>query len=113
FVFASPGYAQDPIVMVIHGGAGVINKKTLTVDVEKQYRDALELALKTGHQALEKGSSLDAVEAAIKVMEDSPLFNAGKGAVFNRDGRHELNASIMDGKTKKAGAIAGISRIKN
>lgn len=112
-VFACPVAAQDKIVLVIHGGAGSISKKSVTPELDKQYRDALELALKNGHQALAKGSSLDAVEAAIKVLEDSPLFNAGKGAVMNRDGRHELNSSIMEGKTKKAGAVAGISRIKN
>lgn len=111
--FAVPTFAQDKVVLVIHGGAGSMNRKNMKPDTEKQYRDALELALKTGHQALGKGSSLDAVEAAIKVMEDSPLFNAGKGAVFNRDGRNELNASIMDGKTKKAGAVAAINRLKN
>ena len=113
FLTALPAAAQDPVVLVIHGGAGVIDKKKMTPELEKQYRDALTLALKTGHRVLGKGSSLDGVEAAIKVLEDSPLFNAGKGAVFNRDGRNELNASIMDGKTRKAGAVAGISRIKN
>ena len=110
---ALPCHAQDKVVLIIHGGAGAIPRKQLTPELETQYRQALELALKTGHEALAKGNSLDGVEAAIKVMEDSPLFNAGKGAVFNRDGRNELNASIMDGKTKKAGAVAGISRIKN
>lgn len=105
--------AQDKVVLVIHGGAGVIPKKDMTKDLEEQYRAALALALTTGRDALAKGNSLDGVEAAIKVLEDSPLFNAGKGAVFNRDGRNELNASIMDGKTRKAGAIAGINRIKN
>jgi len=108
-----PAFAQDKVVLVIHGGAGAIDRKKMTPELEKQYRDALALALKSGHQALAKGSSLDGVESAIKVLEDSPLFNAGKGAVFNREGRNELNASIMDGKTKKAGAIAGISRLKN
>lgn len=110
---ALPCVAQDKVVLVIHGGAGVVDKKKMSAELEKQYRDALEQALKTGHQALGKGGSLDGVEAAIKVLEDSPLFNAGKGAVFNREGRQELNASIMDGKTRKGGAIAGISRIKN
>jgi beta-aspartyl-peptidase (threonine type) len=110
---AAPAFAQDKIVLAIHGGAGAIEKSKLTPAIEKQYRDALELALRTGREALEKGSSLDAVEKAIIVLEDSPLFNAGKGAVFNREGRNELNASIMDGKTRKAGAIAGISRLKN
>jgi beta-aspartyl-peptidase (threonine type) len=108
-----PCVAQDKVVLVIHGGAGVIGKKQMSAELEKQFRDGLECALKAGRQALSKGGSLDAVEAAINVMEDSGTFNAGKGAVFNRDGRQELNASIMDGKTRNAGAVAGISRIKN
>lgn len=105
--------AQDKIILVIHGGAGGMSKKGLSVEREKLYHQMLELALKSGRDAMAKGNSLDGVEAAIKVMEDSGIFNAGKGACFNRDGRQELNASIMDGKTKKAGAIAGINRIKN
>jgi beta-aspartyl-peptidase (threonine type) len=114
---AAPALAQDKdkdkVVLVIHGGAGVIDKKKMTPAIEKQYRDGLEAALKAGQQALARGSSLDAVEAAIKTMEGSGTFNAGRGAVFNREGRQELNASIMDGKTRKAGAVAGISRLKH
>jgi beta-aspartyl-peptidase (threonine type) len=110
---STPALAQDKVVLVIHGGAGSMDRTKMKPESEKRYRDTLELALKTGHQALGKGSSLDAVEAAIKVLEDSSYFNAGKGAVFNRDGRNELNSSIMDGKTKRAGAVAGISRLKN
>jgi beta-aspartyl-peptidase (threonine type) len=108
----STASAQDKIVLVIHGGAVGMPKGKMAKETEQQARAAMEQALKAGHQALAKGS-LDGVEVAIKVLEDSPLFNAGKGAVFNREGRQELNASIMDGKTKKAGAIAGINRIKN
>src|SRR6266849_293853 len=108
-----PSFGQDKVVLVIHGGAGGMQKKHMTAAVEKEYRTALELALKNGHQALKKGDSLDGVEAAIRTMEDSGTYNAGKGAVFNRDGRQELNASIMDGKTRNAGAVAGVSRIKN
>src|ERR1043165_4243078 len=111
--WAVPCFAQDKVVLVIHGGAGAISKKSMPPDLEKQYRESLEQALKAGHQALNRGGSLDGVEAAIKVMEDSGIFNAGKAGVFNRDGRQELNASIMDGKTKHSGAVAGISRIKN
>jgi len=103
---------DDPVVLVVHGGAGG-NKKAMGPAVEKQCRDTMERALKAGRDAIDKGESLDGVEAAIKVLEDSGHFNAGKGAVFNRDGRQELNASIMDGKTRKAGAIAGICRVKN
>lgn len=112
---AGPAHAQDKIVLVIHGGAGAVDKKKMTPALEKQYRDGLEQALKAGHKAMidGKGSSLDAVEAAIRSMEGSGTFNAGRGAVFNREGRQELNASIMDGKTKKAGGIAGICRIKH
>jgi beta-aspartyl-peptidase (threonine type) len=112
---AAPAFAQDKVVLVIHDGAGAIDKKKMTPEIEKQYRDGLAAALKAGHKALlkDKGSSLDGVEAAIMSMEASGTFNAGRGAVFNRDGRQELNASIMDGKTKKAGGIAGISRIKH
>jgi beta-aspartyl-peptidase (threonine type) len=108
-----PALAQDKVVLVIHGGAGGLAKKDMTPALEKEYRAALELALKNGHAAMKNGSSLDGVEKAIRTMEDSGTFNAGKGAVFNRDGRQELNASIMDGKTKNAGAVAGISRLKN
>ena len=107
-----PALAQDKVVLVIHGGAGGMQKKDMTPTLEKEYRTAMELALKNGHAALKKGS-LDGVEAAIRTMEDSGTFNAGKGAVFNRDGRQELNSSIMDGKTRNAGAVAAISRLKN
>ncbi len=111
--FAQAASAQDKTVLVIHGGAGAPPRKSLTPLLEAQYHAAMEHALKAGYKSLAKGNSLDAVESAIRVLEDSPLFNAGKGAVFNRDGRQELNASIMDGKTKKAGAVAGICRLKN
>lgn len=102
------------VVLAIHGGAGVIAKDKMTPDREKAYRADLEKALKAGHEALQKdGSSLDAVEAAIKVLEDSPLYNAGKGSVFTHEGRNELDASIMEGKEKRAGAVAMVSTIKN
>ena len=112
FLSSLPCVAQDKVVLVLHGGAGA-NKKAMGPETEKRCRDTIEAALKAGRQAIDNGSSLDGVETAIKVLEDSGDFNAGKGAVFNRDGRQELNASIMDGKTAKAGAVAGISRIKN
>ncbi|MFV0387115.1 MAG: isoaspartyl peptidase/L-asparaginase family protein [Pyrinomonadaceae bacterium] len=102
------------IGFVIHGGAGVIRRGDLTPEREKLYREKLEEALLTGYRVLQQGgSSLDAVEAAIHVMEDSPLFNAGKGAVFTADGKNELDAAIMDGKTLNAGAVAGLHHIKN
>jgi L-asparaginase / beta-aspartyl-peptidase len=104
----------SPITLVIHGGAGTIRKENMTPEKEKAYHDALRTALDSGYHVLEKGGkSVDAVIAAIKVMEDSPLFNAGRGAVFTHDGKNELDASIMDGSNLMAGAVAGVSTIKN
>jgi beta-aspartyl-peptidase (threonine type) len=101
-------------MLVMQGGAGTITRSTMTPDMEKQYRETLEQALRTGQAVLVKGgSSLDAVEASIRILEDSPLFNAGKGAVFTHEGRNELDAAIMDGKTKRAGSVAGVTIIKN
>ena len=100
--------------IAIHGGAGTILRSSLTPEKEKLYKDALREALSTGYSILEKGgSSLDAVEAAINGLEDCPLFNAGKGAVFNSDGKHEMDASIMNGKDLSAGAVGLISNVKN
>src|SRR5436853_404056 len=89
---------QNPrLGFIIHGGAGVIAKQSMTPEKEKQYRAKLEEAVIAGYRALQAGkSSLDAVEVAIRILEDSPLFNAGKGAVFNHEGKNELDASIMD-----------------
>jgi beta-aspartyl-peptidase (threonine type) len=104
-------------VLVIHGGEGDLPGTPDKPDekVLQEYRDKLTEALQKGYEALnEKGAtSLDGVEAAIRVMEDSPLFNAGKGAVFTHDGRNEMDASIMEGKDKKAGAVAGVTVVKN
>ena len=105
-------HAATPVI-VIHGGAGVIRKE-MTPERERAVRAGLERALHAGYDALQAGgSSLDAVQKAIVVLEDDPHFNAGKGAVFNHDGRNELDASIMDGATLRAGAIANVHRIKN
>ena len=102
------------ITLVIHGGAGTITRKNLSPEKEKAYREALEKALQTGYAILKRGgTSLDAVEATIHVMEDSPLFNAGKGAVFTHEGKNELDAAIMDGKSLKAGAVAGVTTVRN
>ena len=102
------------VVLVIHGGAGTLTPQQLTPEMEKNYRETLGFALQAGYQVLKKGgSSLDAIEASIRLMEDSPLFNAGKGAVFNADGKNELDASIMDGKTMMAGSVAAVTTIKN
>ena len=101
-------------MLVIHGGAGTIARGSMTAEREKEYRGALEAALRAGHSVLTRGgSSLDAVEAAIRIMEDNPLFNAGKGAVFTHEGKNELDASIMEGKSKRAGSVAGVTIIRN
>jgi L-asparaginase / beta-aspartyl-peptidase len=100
--------------MVIHGGAGTIERSEMTPENEAAHRAGLEQSLKAGYDVLDRGgSSLDAVEAAIRVLEDNPLFNAGKGAVFTHEGTNELDASIMDGTTLKAGAVAGLKHIRN
>lgn len=101
-------------VLVIHGGAGTILKKNMTPEKEKAYMDGLKAALDKGYAVLKRGgSSLDAVEAAVREMEDNPLFNAGKGAVFTNDGKNELDAAIMNGQNQAAGAVAGVSTIRN
>lgn len=106
--------SEETFAMVIHGGAGTILKANMTPELEKAYTEALTAALQNGYQAWKDGkNSLDVVQAAIHVMEDSPLFNAGKGAVFTHDGKNEMDASIMDGKTLKAGAVAGVTVVKN
>ena len=107
-------FSQKKYVLIIHGGAGTITKENMSAEKEKVYREKLTEALKAGFAEIQKGkSSVDAVAASIVIMEDSPLFNAGKGAVFTADGKNELDASIMFGKDKSAGAVAGIQTIKN
>jgi beta-aspartyl-peptidase (threonine type) len=102
------------IAIAIHGGAGVISRSSLTAENERAYHADLGRALDAGYEVLDKGgSSLDAVVAAVKILEDSPLFNAGKGAVFNHAGVNELDAAIMDGATQKAGAVAGVRHVRN
>ena len=101
-------------VLVVHGGAGTISRQTMTPEREAQYRAGIEAALKAGYKIIEEGGeALDAVEAAVRILEDDSLFNAGKGSVFTHDGRNELDASIMDGRNRNAGAIAGVTIIKN
>jgi beta-aspartyl-peptidase (threonine type) len=106
---------QSPkLGFMIHGGAGVIRRGDLSPEKEKEYRAKLEEAVLAGYKALQEGKSgLDAIETAIKILEDSPLFNAGKGAVFTADGKNELDAAVMDGKTLNAGAVAGLHTVKN
>lgn len=111
----SPQKHQDaPFGIVIHGGAGTILKKNMTPEVEKAYRAQLQEAVAVGHAILKSGgTSQEAVEKTIHVMESSPLFNAGKGAVLTADGRASLDASFMEGKTLNAGAVSGVSYIKH
>ncbi len=106
--------ADQKFGLVIHGGAGTILKENMTDSLEKAYRLKLEEATRAGHTILANGgTSMEAVVAAINIMEDSPLFNAGKGAVFTHDGTNELDASVMDGKSLNAGAISGVTTVKN
>lgn len=107
-------HAQNKYVLVIHGGVGNIVVENMTPAQSAEYNAKLTEALQAGEKVLASGgNSLDAVIASILVLEDSPLFNAGKGAVYNAEGKHELDASIMDGKLMKAGAVAGTTTIKN
>lgn len=101
-------------VIVIHGGAGTIIKSEMTDELESAYRQKLSEALDLGSDILNNGgSSLDAITAAINCMEDSPLFNAGKGSVFTEEGKNEMDASIMEGASLNAGAVAGVRTVKN
>jgi beta-aspartyl-peptidase (threonine type) len=105
---------QMKFVLVVHGGAGTIDRAEMTRENEAAHRDGIAHALKDGYEVLARGgSSLDAVEAAVRKLEDNPLFNAGKGAVFTHEGTNELDASVMDGKTLRAGAVAGVKHIRN
>lgn len=102
------------IALAIHGGAGTILRSEMTAELEKEYRNGLENALKIGWEILTKnGSALDAVEAAVVELENFPLFNAGRGAVFTHEGKNELDASIMNGKNLRAGSVAFVKNVKN
>ena len=106
--------ADRPIALAIHGGAGTILRANMSPEREAQYRAKLEEALRAGYAVLERGgASLDAVAAAIRVMEDSPLFNAGVGAVLTDAGTAELDAAVMDGRTRAAGAVAGVKTVRS
>ncbi|MDD5571018.1 MAG: isoaspartyl peptidase/L-asparaginase [Bacteroidales bacterium] len=120
FAFANMLFAQQGnqvnknFMLVIHGGAGNITKENINDSLEKVYEKKLAEVLEKGYEVLANGgTSIDAVEACIRMMEDSPLFNAGKGAVYTAEGKIELDASIMDGKTLKAGAVASLTHVKN
>jgi len=113
-ILMGPNETQSNFAIAIHGGAGTITKNNMTPEKELAYRSKLEEALNIGYSILNKGgSSLDAVEATVRIMENSELFNAGKGAVFTNAGTNELDASIMDGSNLKAGAVAGVKMVKN
>ncbi|MEE4329662.1 MAG: isoaspartyl peptidase/L-asparaginase, partial [Wenzhouxiangella sp.] len=106
--------ADQPIAIEIHGGAGTIDRSQMTEAREKTIRAALEAAVQAGHAVLDSGgSSLDAVTAALKVLEDAPEFNAGRGAVLTHQGRVEMDASIMDGSNLNAGAVASVGGIRH
>ena len=105
---------QAPIAIAIHGGAGTIAREDLSPEQEAEIRAMLEQALRAGHAILaDGGSSLDAVTRAVTLLEDSPHFNAGRGAVFNAEGKNELDASIMEGADLNAGAVAGVHNVRN
>tara|TARA_R110000850_G_scaffold271031_2_gene404726 strand:+ start:118065 stop:119132 length:1068 start_codon:yes stop_codon:yes gene_type:complete len=106
--------AKSNFGIILHGGAGTILKENMSDSLEAAYKQVLEKAIRTGYEILENGgTSLDAIAATIKIMEDSPLFNAGKGAVFTHHETNELDASVMVGNTQDAGAISGVTRVKN
>jgi L-asparaginase / beta-aspartyl-peptidase len=117
-MIAAATTAQQPgarrWAIVLHGGAGVIERATMSAETEKAYRASMTRATMAGVQVLDKGgSSLDAVEAAIRILEDDPLFNSGRGADFAADGRNELDAAIMDGLSMKAGAVGDVTRTRH
>ncbi len=105
---------KSPFSIAIHGGAGTIEKKNFSAEQEKNYRLKLKEAIDVGYEVLQnKGTSIDAVIAAVQVLEASPYFNAGVGAVYTYEGSHELDASIMDGNTLNAGAVSGVKTVKS
>jgi beta-aspartyl-peptidase (threonine type) len=108
------GSAVRNVVLAVHGGAGSLPRGSISAEQERAYRDGLQRALRVGYDLLNAGRpGLDAVEAAVRVLEDDPNFNAGKGAVFNTDGEQELDASIMNGRDLRSGAVAGVHNTKN
>jgi L-asparaginase / beta-aspartyl-peptidase len=105
---------ENKIGLVVHGGAGTMERGKMSSQHEREYRAGIESALRAGWEILQRGgSALDATEAAVRTFEDDPLFNAGKGSVFNADGVNEMDAAIMDGKTLRAGAVANLQHVKN
>ena len=117
-VTAQAQHAKSPAnhkwAVVLHGGAGVIERATMDPKTEAAYRASLKQATEAAAQVLEKGgTAIDAIEAAIRILEDDPLFNAGRGAVFTAEGKNELDSAIMDGATLKAGSVAGVTRTRH
>src|SRR6266568_3507506 len=111
---ATPQQPSHHWAIVVHGGAGVIERSALGPEAAAAYRASLKQATEAGAKVLDGGgSSLDAVETALKILEDDPLFNAGRGAVFTAEGKNELDSSIMDGATLKAGAVAAVTRTRH
>lgn len=114
WVCLCPVWSQNQPVIALHGGAGTILKANLTAEQDRAYRDIMAEALTVGYHVLDSGgSAIEAVAQAIVIMEDSPLFNAGKGSVFTHKGHNEMDASIMDGRDLNAGAVAGVRHVKN
>ncbi|RZU39626.1 beta-aspartyl-peptidase (threonine type) [Edaphobacter modestus] len=111
---AAAAEAKHKWAIVLHGGAGVIERRSMSAETDAAYRASLRAAIQGAADVLDKGgSSVDAVEAAIRLMEDDPLFNAGRGAVFTAEGKNELDSAVMDGATMKAGAAAGVTRTRH
>jgi beta-aspartyl-peptidase (threonine type) len=114
FSMADAGEDGKAVAIAIHGGAGTITKSDVSPQKEDEIRRALEHAVRAGHEVLAGGgTSLDAITRAVTILEDSPYFNAGKGAVFNSEGKNELDASVMDGSTLDAGAVAAVHNVRN
>src|SRR5262245_26079242 len=110
----NPNMETKKIGLAVHGGAGTIERSNMTPEKEREYRTGLEVGLRAGYEILKRGgSSLDATEAAVRVLEDDPHFNAGRGSVFTSAGTNEMDACIMDGNTLKAGAVGSVRHIKN
>jgi beta-aspartyl-peptidase (threonine type) len=105
---------QNQYSIALHGGAGTISPSDLTPELEKEYRKGLELALQAGYSVLKQnGTAIDAVVASVKELENNPLFNAGKGSVFNHIGKHEMDSAVMEGKLLNAGTVCGVKNVKN
>lgn len=110
----SSSMTKFPITIAVHGGAGNLKKLALTPEQEVEYKAALQQALDSGYHVLKNhGTSIEAVVAAVKVLEDNPLFNAGRGSVLTHEGKIEMDAAIMSGESKKCGAVAGVTKVKN